>query len=377
MGRIQTGVDRLVTLLHEQKKITVDDAAKALGVSKAIVQEWADFLEEEGLLDIKYSLSKTYLTERQLSKHEVEQKEKQFADQRETFIRRVDTAIAQLENETASFENFKKEFNSIKGEMGSELETIQKEFDQLKQYESLKAQVAEDLEKQHAAFQKQQQEADTAIKHQYKQYEDVLHAIGEQEKKLLLEKKRVQELIASEQSVTQKLTEYSKLLDQLKSKTNEETSQLGADEQMLNKLQKVAVDFKSTLESINKNNLQPLQQMRIEHDQRVAKLEQQILAKAAGIDKAVKDSGTGKVVVKKKLEEFFGRKKDIEKLLTDIEKDKVDLLGELKELQDRAEAYRLGKTSVRFEELESKMQIIEERKKGLRAHIVKFLRLLH
>ena len=40
---IQTGVDRLVQLVKQSKRISVPDAAKTLNVSKVVVEEWADF----------------------------------------------------------------------------------------------------------------------------------------------------------------------------------------------------------------------------------------------------------------------------------------------------------------------------------------------
>ena len=67
----------------------------------------------------------------------------------------------------------------------------------------------------------------------------------------------------------------------------------------------------------------------------------------------------------------------IDGALAGYDKDKQELVQQLKELQERAAAYQLGKTSVRLEELESKLNIIEDRKKGLADHIMKFLKLLH
>jgi hypothetical protein len=48
MAKIETGVDRLVELVGQKKKISQEDASKELGVSVAVIQEWAEFLEEEG-----------------------------------------------------------------------------------------------------------------------------------------------------------------------------------------------------------------------------------------------------------------------------------------------------------------------------------------
>lgn len=377
MGRIQTGVDKLVALLHEKKKVTIEDAAKELGVSKMILQKWADFLQEEGLLEIKYSLSKTYLVDKVLTKREFSDKQNQFEDQRETFIKRVDSSISQLQSESVNFETFKKDFLSLKDQLGVDLEAIQKELNELKSYDTLKARVTEDLQKQRMQFDSKMQETQTLLKRQYNQYQDVIHAMAAQEEKLAEHKQKVHVLLSSEESVGKKLDEYTKLLSKLRQNVTSETEELGVDEETLEKLRQQAIKFRQGLQDLHENNLKPLEALRIKHEQTVKKLESDILTKAATIEAAIKKPQAQKQVMSKKLEEFFKRKEQIEKLLDTIEDDKTSLLAELKSLQVRAEAYRLGQTSVRMEELESKLSTIEARKSGLRNHISQFLKLLH
>lgn len=376
MGRIQTGVDKLIALVHEKQKIPLDEAAKALGVSKAILQEWSDFLEEEGLLEVKYSLSKTYLIEKKLSKNEVTLKEKQFENQRETFIRKTDTAVTQLESETTGFENFKKEFQVMKGELGGDLEHIQKELEQLQEYQKLKQEVSSDLNKQHAQFQKKQQETDQILQREYRRYQEVITAVSEQEKRLAAQHTKVKTLLASEENVQHKVQEFVKLLQTLQSKADEETKQLGMDESALEKLRSQAMSLHKELDNLVSSGIKPLQALKEQNEMKLKNLEQKILTKAITVGKDLKNPASAKQAVKKKLEEFFKRKKVIETMLDQIDRDKSSLRAELVELQKRAQAYQLGKTAVRLEELESKLSTLEERKKALHGHISKFLKIL-
>jgi len=103
-AKIETGVDKLVKLVAAEKKVSIEDAAKELGVPISLVQEWADFLEQEGLLDTEYSLSKSYLLEKRLSRDDVVQKSKEYDTKKDAFIRKVDIALGRLESETATFE---------------------------------------------------------------------------------------------------------------------------------------------------------------------------------------------------------------------------------------------------------------------------------
>ena len=47
---IETGVDKLVSLINAKGRVSSQDAAIQLGVSTIVIMEWADFLEEEGIL---------------------------------------------------------------------------------------------------------------------------------------------------------------------------------------------------------------------------------------------------------------------------------------------------------------------------------------
>jgi hypothetical protein len=374
MGKIQTGVDKLVELVHQQQKISLSDAAKALGVSKAIVQEWADFLSEEGLLEVKYSLSQTYLIEKVLNKKELDQKEKQFETQRETFIRKVDSAITQLDHETNGFESFKKEFQALKDELGAGLTAFEKEFQQLHEYDALKREVAQDLQKERAVLHDKQQSVEVDLQRHYRQYQDMLHSISMQEKKLAAHKQEVHALLVSEESVNKKLAAYTALLEKLQTQATKESKQLSIDEQTVQSLKESATAFRSELGKLEKNNLKPLEAQHAQHEAKVKQLEQKILAKAAALRPTAKAPAPR--AVKRKIEEFFKRKRLIEELLHTIEKDKLTLTTELKELQQRAKAYKLGSVAVRLEELESKLRTVDERKKGLQAHLKRFSKVL-
>ena len=61
---ITTNADDLVELVKAKKEIPMSDAAKQLKVSLATIEAWAGFLEEEGILTIKYKLTTPYLVEK-------------------------------------------------------------------------------------------------------------------------------------------------------------------------------------------------------------------------------------------------------------------------------------------------------------------------
>jgi|GEM_PF-4094604 len=58
---VRTDVDLLVDLVKNKKEISFDDAAKELKLPVATVESWANFLDEEGIIAIKYKFTTPYL----------------------------------------------------------------------------------------------------------------------------------------------------------------------------------------------------------------------------------------------------------------------------------------------------------------------------
>jgi predicted ArsR family transcriptional regulator len=50
---IQTEADRLISLVDTKGKISAKEAAKILGIKEKQIEEWADFLEKHGILNLK------------------------------------------------------------------------------------------------------------------------------------------------------------------------------------------------------------------------------------------------------------------------------------------------------------------------------------
>ena len=61
MAEVSTNVDQLMQLVRDKGKMSVLDAAKALGVPEKTVQAWVDFLVEEHILGIEYKFTTPYI----------------------------------------------------------------------------------------------------------------------------------------------------------------------------------------------------------------------------------------------------------------------------------------------------------------------------
>ena len=85
---ITTAIDSLVDLVKTKKRIPLEDAAKELGLPSSIVNEWASFLEEEGILEIEYKFTTPYLV--------IKEKE-ESVESTEDLRRRLDLATRHLQ----------------------------------------------------------------------------------------------------------------------------------------------------------------------------------------------------------------------------------------------------------------------------------------
>lgn len=58
---VETGVDQLLSLLRQRRKISLEEASKLLKTPEKTVQAWVDFLVEEHILGLEYKFTKPYI----------------------------------------------------------------------------------------------------------------------------------------------------------------------------------------------------------------------------------------------------------------------------------------------------------------------------
>ena len=174
---IETGVDRLVKLVKERGKIAMKDAAKQLGVGSTVIEEWVGFLEDEGIISVEHSFTKSYLVGRKLSKKEVEIKAKEFSGKKDVFVRKAEVTASFLEKEAEKFKDVKNEFNKFKKDLGFDLGSVRKELDELHKYEKLKINLDKQVQQQREATKKKIGGFSESIAREHKKYQQLLEEL--------------------------------------------------------------------------------------------------------------------------------------------------------------------------------------------------------
>jgi DNA repair exonuclease SbcCD ATPase subunit len=343
MGKIETGVDRLVELVKERKKISIDDATKELGVSKPVVQEWAEFLEEENLIGIEYSLSKTYLVEKKLSKGEVKKKAKEYGQKKEAFVRKVDTALKQLEKETAGFEDIKRAYNSLKDDIGDEIDQVKQELDELKHYEVLKQSIDQDIIQQKIDYQKMVDDVHRKLYAEEKRYEKILAEIKEEESKIDHEREMMSTLEQKEDSLKKRLTALKEVIDGINHEIGDANKSIHDEEDRLARLHQIARAIEDEIKKKKVEELDPLVKASKEHGDKIIKVQDSIISKVSARKDAITTYQKEGQDVIKKFDAFFKKRMETEKLLNDLERNKAEMSHELEGLKQKALAFDLLK----------------------------------
>ena len=130
--KIETAADKLLQIVKKRKKISFKECAKLLKSPENLLEEWAQFLEEEGLIDIEYRLATPYLVEKALTKEEETKKLESITKKRDFFVEKELESI-ELDESNLSVENIKQSFAKIKEAMQMELDAIREELQEVKE----------------------------------------------------------------------------------------------------------------------------------------------------------------------------------------------------------------------------------------------------
>jgi len=341
---IETGVDKLLKLIERKTKLTIEEAAKTLGVSTNVIQEWADFLEEEGIVSIEYTLTHTYLVEKKMTRKEIETKAKDFKGKKDGFIRKVEGSIQAIENDTAGLDKVKKEFSELQIMVSSEIDKIKDKLSQLQKYEGLKKNLDRQIFDQHREFKDKISKLDKEIFTAQKSYQDIINDIRSENTKLEEEKIKAESLKGQEDKLLEKIGLIEEIIKKLKSQIKDENSMVGDSESHIIKLQRIATE---TTENIGKkrDKLKYLIDESKEKEQMILKLQGEVLDEIKKKEEFIKKDMVHTDDVTKHFENFFKKKNEINALLDKITIDRDNLKHELNGIIKSAIAFELSAKS--------------------------------
>ncbi|MEM4158153.1 MAG: hypothetical protein QXH71_00230 [Candidatus Anstonellaceae archaeon] len=307
---VHTGVDNLIKLIKEKKKIEIQDAAAILKVPISIVRIWAKTLEDEKIIKIDYSLTKEYLIWRGLEEKEYQQKKEEIDEKRMQIIKKLSGMKKMVDENVEDLEKVRDEFLELKDRTKKALESVAGELEE-----------AEILTHR--------------IDQQLLEKKQVLQTMHNEIKKASTTLVEINSLIRQDGGIdTKKALELKERMDQLNKKIEEKVEKINRTFEEINKIystfeEKIKdVDYNAQISQI-KNELNDLKYSK----QELLKLAKNILLEAKEIEEKSNQ-------LNKRLEEISEQivdykpgeiEKRIQKLYSMIIEDSKELAGPLKE----------------------------------------------
>ena len=332
---IMTGVDKLVDLVKNKKRISFSDAAKELGVSKIVIEEWTNFLEEEGLISIEYVFTIPYIVVRKLTKKEGEQIAREFKSSKEVFVRKAESVMQSLDSEVEKIQGLKDEFNHMKGELSEELSSVRKEFEELQTFEDLKSNIDAKMINQKNELMNNIHEMDDQIKSEQRKYEVIIDEISAEESRLDKEQLVAHNLEAQEEKLKQNIHDFNDMLNAIREKVKLEQNFTYLSEKHIENSRKLTEKLKGEMK-LKKEHLDKIIKESHEKSDRILQMQDSIMHKLMEKKKTIDTDVRKSKRAFEGFQDFFQKKRDIEIILDKINRDGAELRQELDNLIKKA-----------------------------------------
>ena len=367
---IETGIDKLVNLINIKEKISPSDAATELGVGSNIIMEWADYLEEEGIIKIQYKFTKPFLVARKIAKKDVQIKAKEFSGKKEVFVRKAEVSLIFLNREASKLKGIKDEFDKIKKELGLDIDSIKNELMELQKYEKLKINLDKQIEQQKTDSMDKLQEISQQILRERRKYQDILEEIEEEEEILQKDRAKAISLEESEKLITERLDILKIFISKIEAKAKAEEEGVLISERNIQRLNLTAKSMKTRIEK-EKRLIEPLVLKSQNQTYKIKALNDTIVKKIKAKEKKL--SSTKKASTK--MQAFFKKKLGILGFIEKVNKDRNELERELIELIKKAKSFELSSKSAdmgeQIMELEEKFKGVDDKKHNFEKELKK------
>lgn len=358
---IETGVDKLVNIVKERGRISLDDAAKELGVSATVIQEWVDFLEEEGVLSVEYKLTRPYLVERKLTRKEVEAKSKEFTSKKDVFIRKAEVSLSFLEKQGEELKKVKYEFDRLKRELGLELDTVKEDLKELESYLQLKEELQRQVEDQKSEAKLKIEELTRQVSREQKKYEQLIADVATEKEELTKEMVEAKSIEDSERILNTKLVVLKSLIGEIEKKVTDENSSVKNSEVHIERLTAIVDEMNNRVEG-EKLIIDSLIGKSKDQEKKIFELQDKIIKKISEKQKKIANVNEAT----KKMNEFFSKKLAVVDMVDRINKDRDELEKSLIDLIKKAKSFQLsarsGDVGKQMIELEKKFEEVDKKR---------------
>ncbi len=322
---LQTDVDKLIKLIKDKGRVSITQAARELRVGRSLIEEWADFLEDEGIITKEYKLTDTILIPKEISKEEVKKKEKEVLIKKDSLMKKIENTASNIHIKEEKIEELRREFEELKKLLGKNIDKVHKALKEIEEYNKIKKNTEAMLENERREYLKKLSEIERSIKNEEKRYERVMKSLLSKQESIKEEEKELEELRKKE-------LELVKRINEVREASRDVMKKIMTDSKEANKLKKQIKKLKvmSSLITRGLSNKRRRIESLIRKNEERTRL---IMRKQKELIERFKKKGIGEeeleIKIPKKLEEFFERKNKIEELFNKMKKEDEELKNEM------------------------------------------------
>lgn len=361
MQSITTGIDRLLRILKEKKKIQLEDLAKELDLDVEVVEDWVDLMEKEDLITTKTKLSKTWVEIKNIDDKKVVKTGNEIISQKQAFSRKIQVAIKALEKDTSGFEDLKNKFNELQGHIKSEIDTVREEMKELESYDKLKKNINKDIEVQKKQYEQFVKAYEDQISDFQKKEEVLLKNLEKEQKHAEELTNKVKDQHDLKKKIENKINDSLVEMSDISKEMNKYMSEISGTEKRIEGLKKDITKFKVVVEKNKEDKIKQLAKKLGVDKEKIERQQDELIKKSKlTIDEMRTYSETQKILYLN-MDSMFGKKIKITEMIEDIEKEKEKLKTELQELNKRVGLFNALKKD---DEIKSQMANIEKTMKS-------------
>ncbi|MDD5086374.1 MAG: hypothetical protein PHV16_01350 [Candidatus Nanoarchaeia archaeon] len=358
---LQTGVDKLVSLIKEKKRISVPQAAKQLGVSHVLVEEWADFLEEDDIISIEYRLATPWLVDKKLKKEELKKRIKEFQGKKEVLIRKSESLLGFLNNQGDDITKIREEFKNLKNQIQNEASGVKVELEELQKFEGLRENIRKQIKEQEDNFKERIEQMNDQVNRAQKKYSELLNQIGKETKAIKLEKIKAESIKEIEEELKQKINKIEETVSEVKKKVEDQGIYVEDMEDHINHLKKLASETRDMIKT-KRNSISSLSKEMEAYEQKVKKIQNNVLKKVYLNTKKIREDIKQSKELSEKFKNFFDKKMETIKLIDKIDQDRNEIKKELDKFIQSARAFSASSDS---EEILEEVTMMEKKFKDI------------
>ncbi len=377
MKKIETGIDHLIELLKEKKELSINDIAKELGVGKLVVEEWIDFLIDEGIVEVEHKLSKDVVRLLEVDEKGIKEKKEELLLHKDSFLSKVDTLLDKLRAESEGLLKAKSRFLEIQRELKEEAGILAKDIAELEKLEHRKREISKEMKASEEEYMKKLEEIENYINKEKEKFSDVLSKICEEEHEIKKEEKESEALIHKLLHIQKTIVILKKQLDIMEKNVATELKESSKKKKELEDLLKYAEKIKNEISLKAKQHLDTLRKKYEEENTRLLKKQEEILKKVKALEHEVDVRTSKSKGMFNDIKKFFEKKMKVEELIDEFEKELKKMEVDLEMIKRKAmliDAFsKKGGSKKEIEELEHKYNRILEHKKKLEQEMEKLL----